>query len=103
MDIGQRVQALDWDSIGRELWEYGYAKTPPVLTSDECAELVALYRDDSRFRSRVDMARYRFGVGEYKYLAHPLPPTVTALRADAYSHLAAVANGWSDALGKGTP
>ena len=102
MDIGDRVQALDWDTIGRELWEYGYAKTPPVLTPDECGELAALYPDDTRFRSRVDMARYRFGVGEYKYFAHPLPPTVTALRASAYPHLAAVANGWSEAVGKGT-
>jgi hypothetical protein len=47
--------------------EYGYAKTPPVLTARECTELVALYADASRFRSRVDMARYRFGVGDYRY------------------------------------
>jgi uncharacterized protein len=101
MDIAARVHALDWDALARELWEYGYAKTPPVLTSQECEELIALYPDDARFRSRVDMARYRFGVGEYKYFAHPLPDTVVELRRAAYPHLAAVANGWSEALGKG--
>ncbi len=101
MDIAARVKALDWDAIARELWEYGYAKTPPVLTSEECEELIALYPDEARFRSRIDMARYRFGVGEYKYFAHPLPATVAELRRAAYPHLAAVANGWSDVLGKG--
>ena len=101
MDIAERVDALDWEAIGRDLWEYGYAKTPPVLTEEECMALAALYADDARFRSRVDMARYRFGVGEYKYFAHPLPPAVTALRSAAYPRLATVANGWSEALGRG--
>ena len=66
-DIAARLADLDWTTIERSLWEWGYAKTPPVLTPDECAELMALYDDDTRFRSRVDMARYRFGLGEYKY------------------------------------
>src|SRR2546422_11412257 len=81
------------------MWEYGYAKTPPVLTPDECADLAALYGDEGRFRSRIDMARYRFGVGEYKYFAAPLPPLVEALRERAYPPLAAIANQWQAALG----
>jgi len=72
--IAARLSALDWDAIERALWERGFAKTPPLLTADECDALVALYGDDARFRSRVDMARYRFGEGDYKYMAHPLPP-----------------------------
>jgi uncharacterized protein len=99
--VGERLAALDWVEIERQLWEFGYAKTPAVLTADECAGLIALYPDDARFRSRVDMARYRFGVGDYKYFAHPLPPLVTALRAEAYPPLAAIANRWSEALGAG--
>jgi len=73
-DVKDRLAALDWTAIERSLWEHGYAKTPPVLTPEECGELIALYPDDARFRSRVDMARFRFGVGEYKYFAAPLPP-----------------------------
>jgi len=46
----------------------------------------------------VDMARYRFGVGEYKYFADPLPPIVGELRARAYPPLAVVANRWERAL-----
>jgi hypothetical protein len=97
-DIHDRLAELDWSAIERSLWEHGYAKTPPVLTASECAEMVALYGDDARFRSRVDMARYRFGVGEYKYFAAPLPPLVEALRVHAYPPLAAIANQWEVAL-----
>ena len=99
MDIGTRLDALDWSAIERSMWAYGYAKTPPVLTPNECAELIALYDDDGRFRSRIDMARYRFGVGEYKYFAAPLPPLIEELRERAYPPLAAIANQWQAALG----
>ncbi len=45
------------------------------------------------------MARFRFGVGEYKYFAAPLPPLVAALRAHLYRRLAPIANRWQEALG----
>ena len=99
MTIEERLARLDWEQTERSLWELGYAKTPPVLLPIECAELISLYSDDSRFRSRIDMARYRFGVGDYKYFAHPLPPLVRELRTHAYPPLAVVANRWMEALG----
>ena len=100
MDVETRLTALDWSAIEQSLWQHGYAKTPPVLTPDECAELVAMYGDEARFRSTVDMARYRFGVGEYKYFAAPLPEPVAALRTALYARLAPVANRWTTALGQ---
>ena len=45
------------------------------------------------------MARYRFGVGEYKYFAAPLPQLVGAFRNHAYRRLAPIANRWMEALG----
>jgi hypothetical protein len=96
--IGTRLGGLDWAAIEQSLWDLGYARTPPLLTPAECADLIALYPDESRFRSRVDMARYRFGVGDYKYFAAPLPPVVEALRTHAYPPLAAIANRWEAAL-----
>ncbi|HXH12074.1 MAG TPA: 2OG-Fe(II) oxygenase [Alphaproteobacteria bacterium] len=99
MDIGERLDKLDWKAIEQALWEFGYAKTPAVLTSTECEQLVALYTDPTRFRRRIDMARYRFGVGEYQYFATPLPPLVQDLRTAAYPPLAALANSWMQALG----
>ena len=100
MTIKQRVTRLDWQAIEAALWEQGYVKTAPLLTQDECTRLVALYPRDRRFRSRVDMARYRFGVGEYKYFADPLPLIVQQLRVHLYPHLAAIANRWMAALGQ---
>src|SRR5207244_4185905 len=102
MDFKARLAALDWPAIEQSLWELGYAKTPPVLTPAECTELIALYADDRRFRSRVEMARYKFGVGDYQYFGAPLPPLVEALRVHAYPPLAAIANRWEAALGTAT-
>jgi uncharacterized protein len=99
MDIAERVRGLDWVAIERSLWDWGYAKTAPVLTTQECDELIGLYGDDRRFRSRIEMARYRFGVGDYKYFAHPLPAVVDKLRVHAYPALARIANQWEKALG----
>ena len=97
--LAERLAALDWEAIEADLWAHGYAETTPVLTPDECRTLIALYGDDTRFRSRVDMARHRFGLGEYKYLARPLPDVVAALREHAYTPLARIANRWNEALG----
>jgi uncharacterized protein len=97
--VQARLQQVDWAEIAQAAGEHGWATTPPLLTASECAELIALYGDESRFRSRIDMARFRFGEGEYKYFARPLPPVVLGLRRHAYPHLASIANGWSVALG----
>jgi hypothetical protein len=97
--IDERLARLDWKAIEGSLWEHGGARTPPILTAEECAELVALYRDEGRFRSRVDMARHRFGLGEYKYFAEPLPAVVQALRTGVYPYLAPIARRFMGALG----
>lgn len=78
--LAERLAALDWEALEASLWDRGYARTVPVLTADECRALAALYADDTRFRHRVDMARHRFGLGEYKYFASPLPGVVAELR-----------------------
>jgi uncharacterized protein len=96
--IAERLARLDWAAIGVSLDDCGHARTPALLTGAECADLRALYAEDGRFRSRVDMARYRFGVGEYKYFANPLPGVVQELREHAYPQLAIVANRWEAAL-----
>lgn len=44
------------------------------------------------------MARHRFGEGRYRYLDHPLPDTIVALRGAFYQHLAPIANDWSARL-----
>jgi hypothetical protein len=101
-DIAARVAGLDWSAVERSLWDWGYALVPAVLTPAECHELTAMYEDEGRFRSRIDMARYRFGIGDYKYFDAPLPPIVQALRTHAYPPLAAIANQFEAALDSAT-
>jgi len=98
MTLKKRIDTLNWPTIEQSLWDRGYARTPPLLTPEECNKLVSLYGKDEKFRSRTDMARHRFGVGEYKYFADPLPPLVQQLRERMYPRLAPIANRWMDAL-----
>jgi hypothetical protein len=97
--IEKRIDALDWSALERSLSARGYAVTTPVLAPAECEAVVALYGNETRFRSHIIMERHRFGVGDYKYFSHPLPETVTSLRTSAYPHLAKVAKEWALALG----
>ena len=100
MEIADRLRALDWAALEESLARQGYAKTPPVLTPDECAALVTMYGERARFRSRVEMEHHRFGVGDYQYFAAPLPPLVQELREHAYPSLVTIANRWEVALGR---
>lgn len=90
---------LDWSHIGAELDREGSAVVPGLLTPEECGAVAALYPHDDLFRSAVDMARYGFGRGAYKYLAYPLPEPVAGLRAGLYPPLAEIGNRWNEAMG----
>lgn len=98
-----RVAAVDWDGVGKELDRYGCALTGPLLTADEAAEIASLYPDVSRFRSTVDMRRHRFGEGEYRYFAEPFPAAVVVLKQALYPRLLPIARDWWDRLGRDTP
>ena len=91
---------VDWAAIAESLDAYGCAVLPSLMAPVECELLAATYTDDSRFRSRVVMARHGFGRGEYKYFAYPLPKQVAALRTALYPPLAQIANRWNEALRK---
>jgi hypothetical protein len=97
--IAERIDPSNWEAIGQSLDNFGCATTGPLLSTDECRGLVALYDEDRRFRSRIVMARHGFGSGEYKYFSDPLPPLVGALRKALYPKLAETANRWQAQLG----
>lgn len=65
----------------------------------ECREIASWYTDVDRFRSTIDMARYRFGQGEYRYFGDPVPEPITAMRATFYRQLLPVAREWAFKLG----
>ena len=98
--IADRIGALDWKAAADSLSQRGYAVTVQILSPEECASLATVYGDETRFRSRIVMERYRFGVGDYKYFDNPLPEIVASLRDAAYPHLATVANEWAESLGE---
>lgn len=101
--IAERIDAADWRVAADSLSRRGYAVTPQILSPEECLALAAMYSDETRFRSRIVMERYRFGAGDYKYFDNPLPEIVASLRTAAYPHLAAVANQWAESLGEKSP
>jgi hypothetical protein len=100
-DLEDRIKDLRWDEVRRALDDRGYAVTPSILAAGECRRLAALFDDDDCFRSVVDMSRYRFGSGVYKYFKDPLPTTVQRLRSALYPPLAMVANEWAARTGGG--
>jgi hypothetical protein len=94
-----RVNALEWQQIGKNLDEQGSALLQGVLSPGECRALAALYPEESIFRSRVVMGRHGFGRGEYKYFSYPLPGLIQGLRTALYPRLTPVANRWNIAMG----
>ena len=97
--VDDRIAAIDWSAVGRDLDAQGAAVIEKLLPPDECRELAALYSRDDRFRSTVTMARHGFGRGEYRYFRYPLPPLIAGLRAALYPRLVPVANRWHEAMG----
>lgn len=97
--LASRVAALDWAGLGEALDARGCATTDPILSPDECREVISLYGRRERFRSRIVMARHNFGSGEYQYFAYPLPRLVATLRRRFYERLSPIANRWAAALG----
>jgi hypothetical protein len=101
--IESRVDALDWPTVARDLDAVGLGLTDRLLHDAECRELIDGYDDDARFRSTIDMARYRFGAGQYRYFAHPLPEIVARLRAAFWPHLLGMAREWAQRSGVDAP
>lgn len=99
----RRVAGTDWEALAAELDEHGSAPTGQLLTPAECRDLAALYEKPELFRTTVDLARHRFGSGEYRYFTHDLPTPVAALRAALYPRLLPVARDWAARLGRPAP
>ncbi len=98
-DITARVEAIDWTQASGDLDAQGCVVLQKLLSAEECHALVALYPDDTHFRSRIVMGRHGFGRGEYKYFSYPLPDLIAKMRPALYAQLSGVANRWNEAMG----
>ena len=96
--VAERVHAVDWAGVSRDLDTQGCAVIPALLSREECDALARLYSSDNLFRSRVVMSRHGYGRGEYKYFDYPLPGIIALLRTAIYSQLVAIANRWNAAM-----
>ncbi len=94
----QNFHSISWDRVYQSINERGYAVLSSLLTMTSCAELVQAYGEDAHYRSTINMQRYRFGKGEYKYFRYPLPPIIQQLRESLYTPLAPLANEWMKRL-----
>ena len=101
--LADRVERLRWPDVAAGLDDVGVGATGVVLTASECRSLVDMYDDDARFRSTVDMARHRFGEGQYRYFDHPLPEIVAELRSAFWPHLLPIARTWMRRRGQPAP
>lgn len=99
--IKHRLEQVDWGAVETSLTGRGFAHLPGILSPEECTGLIALYSQPELFRSRIEMAKFRFGQGEYQYFHYPLPPLVDDLRRQLYSRLAGVANTWTRLFSSG--
>jgi uncharacterized protein len=100
--MAERLAAADWPRLVAELEERGTATLPGLLDREACRAVAACYSDDSKFRSRVVMAKHGFGRGEYRYFSYSdtgaLPFGLAAARATLYSALAPLANRWHERM-----
>lgn len=94
----QKLQKTDWALVANEMHEKGFALIPNILTDEECGELIQNYDNPNAYRKTVVMARYRFGLGEYKYFNYPLPALIQQIRTEIYPQLVPVANLWFKVL-----
>ena len=101
--VAERISALNWPTLSDELDEFGCVQSAPILTPEECGEFAAMWGDDRQFRSTVDMARFRYGRGTYRYFANPVHESIMAMRAAFYRRLLPVARVWAERLGDPAP
>lgn len=97
-NIIQKIENTDWENIAETMHQNGYAIVPKLLADEQCEMLKADYNNSNLFRKTVVMARYRFGLGEYKYFIYPLPDIIQTVRTNIYPKLAPIANAWFKAL-----
>jgi len=95
-----RVDEADWGGLAAEVNDHGCALMPRLLAQEECVAVAALYDDAGLFRSTIDMQRYRFGQGEYRYFKAPLPEPIGKLRQALYPRLLPIARDWHEKLGR---
>lgn len=96
--LSEKIQHLDWTLILEQLNQQGFSQIETFLSDDLCELIKAHYHHEDLYRKTVNMQRYRFGEGEYKYFRYPLPSLLQLLRTQFYPYLVPLANAWFENL-----
>ena len=97
--IERKLSGYDWKEIAQELDRDGQSVLLNLFSLDECNKISNMYDEEQHFRSRIYMAKYGFGKGEYRYFRYPLPNLIGQHRQAIYPYLAKMANDWNQRLG----
>ncbi|MCU4582718.1 2OG-Fe(II) oxygenase [Acinetobacter gyllenbergii] len=89
-----KIQAADWETITEQMHQQAFALIEQVLSTELCEMLKQVYAQTELYRKTVEMQRYRFGLGEYKYFTYPLPNLIERIRHEIYPYLVPIANAW---------
>lgn len=73
----------------------GFCLIPKVLNENDCQQFISQYKNEQLYRSTIEMKRYNFGSGQYRYFAAPLPEVIMQLRLSFYELLSKTANDWA--------
>ena len=92
------LAGINWQAVADQLHEKGYSHLLRILPFEKCDDFIASYDRPGIYRKTVTMERHRFGLGEYKYFANPLPEAIQAVREQVYPNLAPIANTWAERL-----
>lgn len=64
----EKLQDTDWENITETMHKNVYPVIRNLLSDKQCEILKAEYNNPNAYQKTVVMERYRFGLGEYKYL-----------------------------------
>jgi hypothetical protein len=94
---------IDWARVAEEVDDYGCALLPQLVTPAQAKRIRDLYPRDELFRSTIDMERYRFGAGQYRYFRDPYPEPIEELKQALYPRLLPIARDWWARLDREAP
>ncbi|MGW9684937.1 2OG-Fe(II) oxygenase [Flagellimonas sp. 2504JD1-5] len=92
--LKRKIAEIPWEGVQQELHKQGYSVIENILDDESCSALIKNFENDKLYRKVVDMERFRFGKGRYKYFKYPLPDLIHQLRTFVYPKLVPVANLW---------
>lgn len=98
MALIDTLNQQNWEKVAESLHQQGFALLENILPENLCDVIREHYEHAPLYRKTVDMQRYRFGCGEYKYFNYPLPNVIQLLRTEIYPHLVPIANTWFQQL-----